>query len=55
VRGADGGYIIALDEAKVRGVVEFREVWDMDYVLEKLSGRWRAAQWGFLNEDVFID
>jgi hypothetical protein len=30
VRGAHGGYTLSLDEAKVRGVAEFREVWDMN-------------------------
>jgi hypothetical protein len=37
VRGADGDYTTALDEAKIRGAAEFREVWDMDYAVEKLS------------------
>jgi hypothetical protein len=31
VRGADGGYTHALDEAQVRRTAEFREVWGMDY------------------------
>jgi hypothetical protein len=53
VRGADGGYTLALDEAKVRRAAEFREVWDMDSALGELSG-WRTSRRGFLNEEVFI-
>jgi hypothetical protein len=39
VRGADGGYTLALNEAKVRGATEFREVSDMVHAVEKLNGR----------------
>jgi hypothetical protein len=55
VSGVDGNHILPLDEAKVRGAAEFREAWDMDCALEKLSGRRRASRLGFLNEDVFIE
>jgi hypothetical protein len=55
VRGADGGYTLALDEAKVRGAAEFGEAWDVDYAIEKLSGRWWASRRDFLHEEVFIE
>jgi hypothetical protein len=32
VRGADGGYTLMLDEAKVRAAAGDRGDWDMDYV-----------------------
>jgi hypothetical protein len=55
VNGADDGCILASDETIVRGAAEFREIWDMGYALEKLSGRRGIPQWRLLNEDVFIE
>jgi hypothetical protein len=38
-RSGDGGYTGAFDEAKVRGLAGFREVWEIDYATSKLDPR----------------
>jgi transposase len=54
-RNADGGYVLGFDEAKIRNAPEFREVWDIDFPMHKLSPRRRTSRWGFLNENAFMD
>jgi hypothetical protein len=37
VRGADSGYILTLDEAKVQEAAEFREVWGHGLCLREID------------------
>jgi transposase len=55
VRRADGTYSLGFDEGKIRAAPEFREVWDIDFPMHKLSTRRRNSRWGFLNENVFTN
>jgi hypothetical protein len=49
----EGYYTLVFDEHKVRTSDTFREVWAIDFPLERLSQRRQASQWGFINSEAF--
>jgi hypothetical protein len=42
-------YVIGFDETRVRESPGFREVWDIDFPLARVSSRRQSSHWGFLN------
>jgi hypothetical protein len=51
-KDSGGGYTLGFDEGRVRNSPAFREIWDVDFPLERLTARRRATQWGFMNQDA---
>jgi hypothetical protein len=49
----DGGYTLGFNEAKVRDSSGFKEVWNIDFPIDKLSPRRTDTSWGFLNWEAF--
>jgi hypothetical protein len=48
-----GGYVLGFNEDKVRESAAFKEVWDIDFPLERMSARRRSSRWGFINPEPF--
>jgi hypothetical protein len=49
----DGEYILGFNETKVRGSSGFKEVWNIDFLIDILSAPRRDTSWGFLNWEAF--
>jgi hypothetical protein len=51
----EGYYTLEFDEDKVRRSGTFREVWEIDFPIERLTQRRQASQWGFINSEAFSE
>jgi hypothetical protein len=47
---AESPYTLLLREEKLRGSEAFREIWDADYPVDRLSKRRRESRYGWINQ-----
>jgi hypothetical protein len=48
-----GTYYLWVDQAKIRRIPEFSEVWEIDYPEARLAPCRRQQRWGWVNEARF--
>jgi hypothetical protein len=49
---ADTRYL-TVNEAAIRSSLGFQEIWQSDYVLDRLSARRQSQKWGWINQHLF--
>jgi hypothetical protein len=49
---ADTRYL-TVNEATIRSSPGFQEIWQFDYVLDRLSARRQSQKWGWINQYLF--
>jgi hypothetical protein len=42
-----------LDEEEIRTAPDFREIWERNFPIDRLSARRRNQKWGRLNQEFF--
>jgi hypothetical protein len=49
---ADSRYL-TVNEATIRSLPGFQEIWQFDYVLDRLTARRQSQKWGWVNQHAF--
>jgi hypothetical protein len=44
---------LTVNEAAIRSSPGFQEIWQFDYVLDRLSARRQSQKWGWINQHLF--
>jgi hypothetical protein len=49
----DGTFDLAVDEGRIRGTPDFREIWERNYPIESLPAQRSGQKWGWVNQQFF--